>query len=234
LVQRSTLDFAPYLAPYATFLVLVTVGAPLALRVALPGALFGYFLVRGGYPELRGGRGPGRGALLDVLFGLGIAVLWVAPYLVFAALPRPDPGEGFDPTQPFGEAGRSLALAVRLAGFAGVTPFVEELFVRSFLIRYVDVFDRGGDFREVPIGRFAWRSFVVTSLYFALSHARWEWPVALATGVLFNLWLYRRRSLPALILAHAVANAAIWAAVVLAPAGLATPGGKPLDPWIFL
>jgi len=232
--QRSGLGFVPYLVPYASFLGLVTLGAPLALRVALPGVLFVYFLVRGGYPELRGARGIGARALLDVLFGLGIAVLWVGPYLVFDALPRPAPGDGFDPSEPFGGSGRSLALAVRLVGFAGVTPFIEELFVRSFLIRYVDVFDRGVDFREVPIGRFAWRSFAVTALYFALSHARWEWPVALATGVLFNLWLYRRRSLPALILAHAVANAAIWAAVVFAPAGLATLGGRPLDPWIFL
>jgi hypothetical protein len=232
--QRSELGFVPYLVPYAGFLVLVTLGAPLALRVALPGVLFACFAWRGSFPELRGYRVRSLGVLADVLFGLGIAVLWVGPYLVFDFLPRPGPSEGFDPTQPFGESGRSLVLAVRLAGFAGVTPFLEELFVRSFLIRFVDAFARGGDFREVPIGRFAWRSFVVTSLYFALSHARWEWPVALATGVLFNLWLYRRRSLPALILAHAVANAAIWAAVVFAPAGLATLGGRPLDPWIFL
>jgi CAAX prenyl protease-like protein len=234
LTRRSSLDFAPYLAPYALFLVLVTLGAPLALRVAAPGALLALFAWRGSFPELRGYRVRSPGALADGLFGLAIAVLWVGPYLALDALPRPAPGEGFDPSAPFGESGRSLALAVRLVGFAGVTPFVEELFVRSFLIRYVDVFDRGGDFRELPIGRFAWRSFLVTSLYFALSHARWEWPVALATGVLFNLWLYRRRSLGALVLAHAVANAAIWAAVVSAPEGLATLGGRPLDPWIFL
>jgi CAAX prenyl protease-like protein len=234
LAQRPELGFVPYLAPYATFLVLVMLGAPLVLRVAVPGTLFAFLAWRGSFPELRGYRVRGPGPLADVLFGLAIAVLWVGPYLVLDVLPRPGPGEGFDPARPFGESGRSLALAVRLVGFAGVTPFVEELFVRSFLIRYVDVFDRGGDFREVPIGRFAWRSFVVTSLYFALSHARWEWPVALATGVLFNLWLYRRRSLGALVVAHAVANAAIWAAVVFAPAHLATLGGTPLDPWIFL
>jgi CAAX prenyl protease-like protein len=168
-----------------------------------------------------------------VLFGLAIAALWVGPSLVSVAL-RPAAGEGFDPAEAFGADRTALALAVRLAGFAGVTPFVEELFVRSFLIRFVDAFDRGGDFRALPIGRFAWRSFVVTVLYFTFSHARWEWPVALASGVLFNLWLYRRRSLRALVLAHAVANAAIWGAVVFAPAGLATLGARPLDPWIFL
>jgi CAAX prenyl protease-like protein len=115
-----------------------------------------------------------------------------------------------------------------------VTPFIEELFVRSFLIRYLDVFDRGGHFREVPVGRFAWRSFLLTSLYFGFSHRPWEWPVAFPTGVLLNLWLYRRGQLGSVILAHAVANGAIWAVVVLGPGSLATRGGAALDPWIFL
>ncbi len=234
MARRSGLGFLPYLLPYGTFLVLVTLGAPLALRVALPLALLLFFAWRGAFPELRGWRWCGRGALADGLFGLGVAVLWVAPYLVFDALPRPGAGEGFDPAAPFGAEQRDLALAVRLVGFAGVTPFVEELFVRSFLARFADVFDSERDFREIPIGRFTWRSFLVTSLYFGLSHRSWEWPVAFPTGVLFNLWLYRRRSLGAVIVVHAVANAAIWVAVVFAPAGLATLGGRPVDPWIFL
>jgi hypothetical protein len=39
--------------------------------------------------------------------------------------------------------------------------------------------------------------------------------------VLFNLWLYQRRHLGAVIVAHAAANAAIWLAVVLGPDSLA-------------
>jgi CAAX prenyl protease-like protein len=224
----------PYLVPYAAFLLLVELGAPLALRVALPLALLALFALRGEFPELRGYRWRSPGALADVLFGLAVAVLWIAPYWLWDALARPAAGEGFDPAAPFGAEGQGLALAVRLLGFAGATPFIEELFVRSFLLRYLDVFDRGGDFREVPVGRFAWRSFLGTSLYFGFSHRPWEWPVAFPTGALLNLWLYRRGHLGSAILAHAVANAAIWTAVVLAPGSLATRGGAALDPWIFL
>ena len=105
-----------------------------------------------------------------------------------------------------------------------VTPLVEELFVRSFLIRLVDVVDKGGDFREVPIARFSWRSFLFTSVWFTFTHVSWEWIVAAPTGILFNLWLYHRRHIGATIVAHAAANATIWLVVVLGPGNL----------WIFL
>ena len=39
----------------------------------------------------------------------------------------------------------------------------------------------------------------------------------LVAGVIFNLWLYRRRHLGAVIVAHAAANASLWLAVVLGP-----------------
>lgn len=214
----------PYIGPYGLFLVLVEVGrrvpesaagAMLVAKVALPAALLVYFAAKGRYPELRGYR-PGARLLLDLAAGLGIAALWLAPYLIFESLPRGEPGSGFDASV-FGEGGESLALAVRLFGFALVTPFVEELFVRSFLLRYVDVFDTGRDFRDVPIARFAWRSFLFTSVWFTLTHVPWEWIVAAPTGVLFNLWLYHRGHIGAPIVAHAVANGAIGAAVLLGP-----------------
>jgi CAAX prenyl protease-like protein len=214
----NTQGWSPYLLPYGGFLVLAHFGAPLPLKVALPLGLFGFYALRGSYPELAGYRPGVSGLAGDVLFGVALAALWMGPYLLLPALPRPEPGAplaGFD-------------LGLRLLGFAGVTPFVEELFVRSFLLRYVDVFDKEVHFLEVPIGRFAWRSFVVTSLYFALSHLPWEWAVALPTGVLLNLWLYQRRHLCSVVVAHAVANASIWLAVVLGP------GAADGSLWFFL
>ena len=94
-------------------------------------------------------------------------------------------------------------------------------FVRSFLIRYVEVFNSGRDFRRVPIAHFTWASFLVTVAWFVFTHVQWEWPVALAAGVSFNLWLYRRGHLGAAVLAHAVANGTIAAAVLLGPDALA-------------
>jgi CAAX prenyl protease-like protein len=213
---------AAYVLPYAVFLALVAAGAyaPAAapvlfpLRVIAPALLLAWFWRRGAFPELRGYR-IGAGTLADIAVGLAIAALWVAPYLSWTSLAR---GEPFDPAL-LGEERRGLALALRLAGFALVTPFVEELFVRSFLLRFAETFERG-DFRSEPIARFAERGFLVTVLWFTFTHAQWEWWVAFPTGVVFNLWLYARGHLMACVVAHAVANAAIWTLVVLGPAPL--------------
>lgn len=228
MAKASAHGWWPYLAPYAVFLVLVEIAnrapeayAPwlLVLRVVLPGAWLLAFAWRGALPELRGYRPGGRGLALDVLCGVVIAVLWMAPFLLFPSLPRPEPGEGFD-AGIFGPGREAWALAVRLAGFALVTPFMEELFVRSFLIRLVDVVDTDMNFRKLPIAHFTWRSFVVTVLWFTFTHVPWEWGVAAMAGVIFNLWLYRRRHIGSVIVAHAAANAAIWLAVVLGPDSL--------------
>ncbi len=217
----------PYLAPYGLFLAIADFGsrlpeaaAPYVLiaRVLLPGALVVVFALRGRYPELRG-YPLGPGSLADVLAGLAIAAVWMGPFLLFAELPRPGSDEGFDAAL-LGPGRESLALGLRLVGFVVVTPFVEELFVRSFLIRYADVIDTGEDFRKQPMARYAARSFWVTVVWFTFTHAQWEWLVALPTGIAFNLWLYRRGHLAAPVLAHAVANGAIAVAVLLGPEAL--------------
>jgi hypothetical protein len=156
--------------------------------------------------------------------GLFVAALWLAPFLAFAGLPRPGAEARFDPAL---LGSPTAALALRFVGFALVTPFMEEIFVRSFLLRFVDAMDGNGDFRSVPVGRFAWRSFLGTVAWFTVTHQTWEWIVALPTGIVLNLWLYRRRHLGAVVLAHAVANAAIFGFVVL------RAEARP-DLWIFL
>jgi CAAX prenyl protease-like protein len=243
LSQRSGHGWYPYLLPYTLFLVLVEIErrAPesagpylLLLKVSAPLALFLSYALRGRYPELRGFRSGLGGPMRDVAFGLLLASLWIGPYVAFPALPRPEAGTGFD-RQAFGTGLAGSVLLLRLLGFAVVTPFVEELFVRSFLMRFVDVADKNRDFRDVPIGQFAWRSFLVTSLWFTFSHVPWEWPVAAVAGVLFNLWLYHRRHIGSTILAHAVTNASIGLVVVMDPAWLReAAGGAPFDLWIFL
>jgi CAAX prenyl protease-like protein len=225
---RTDHGWWPYLGPYGLFLILVEIEnrapaslAPwlLLLRVGLPGAWLLRFALRGALPELRGYRPRAAQLAQDVLFGVLIAALWMGPFLLFPFLERPAPSEGFDAGL-FGPGRESLALALRLVGFAGVTPFMEELFVRSFLIRLVDVIDGDMNFRRIPIGRFTWRSFLVTVVWFTFTHVPWEWGVAALAGVLFNLWLYRRRHIGAVIVSHAAANASIWLAVVLGPESL--------------
>jgi CAAX prenyl protease-like protein len=214
----------PYLAPYGVLVGLAELGswlpalaAPLlAARVVLPALLVLAAWRLGAYPELR----QRRAGFLDVLAGLAIAALWLAPYLLWPALPR---GEPFD-RDVLGEAGRPLWIGLRVFGFVLVSPLVEELFVRSFLHRAVEAWPAWQGFAQHPVGRAHRIAFAVTALWFMLSHSPWEWWVALPTGALLNLWLYRRGSLARVWLAHAVANGALGA---LAACG-------PWDLWAFL
>jgi len=98
-----------------------------------------------------------------------------------------------------------------------VSPLVEEIFVRSFLHRVAEVWPRWSDFALRPVAAAHAPAFVVTSLWFTLSHLPWEWWVAAPTGVLLNGWLYRRGNLRSVWLAHAVANGAIGGLVVFGP-----------------
>jgi CAAX prenyl protease-like protein len=202
----------------------------LVLRVAAPRGFLVFFARRGAYPELSGAVW-GAWTLADIAVGLAGAALWIAPFLLWPAL-RPDT-PGFDRAQ-LGSEGEWLTLALRAAGYVGVTPFVEELFVRSWLLRYVDVAETRHDFRAQPIARFTWRSFLVVTAYFVFSHARWEWGVMLAWTLLSMAWFYRRGHLAPLVLVHAVTNGAIFAFVMLCDGAFRDAEGAPISLWFFL
>lgn len=207
----------PHALPYVGFLLVLEAGrflpeelrgAVLPVQAVVPALLFLFFLARGAYPELRGYR-PGAGGLaLDVGAGLAIAALWTLPYLLVDALPR-GAGEAFDPAQ-LGAEHIALAWGLRALGYAAVTPFVEELFVRSLLWRWIAA-GLDGDFRTVPVGARVLRAAVLSTLLFAAAHQLWEWPVAIPTGAVFAALLWTRRHLMACVVAHAVANGTILA-----------------------
>ncbi len=68
-----------------------------------------------------------------------------------------------------------------------------------------------------PSPRFTRLSFAATALWFTFSHVSWEWAVALPTGIALNAWLAWRGHLMACVVAHAVANAAIFVLAVTGP-----------------
>jgi membrane protease YdiL (CAAX protease family) len=253
--KRADHGWWPYWGPFFGFLLLVELGGRLpesaqgvwlVLKVALPGLLFLWFWRDGRYPELRGYDVGAAGLAADVGVGLLGAFLWVAPFLVFDGM-RPD-AEGFDPAQ-LGEGRAWLALSVRFVGYAGVTPFVEELFMRSWLLRFLDTkaftsipsvrrfVDRERsfrDFRDVPIGHFSWLSFSLVTLFFLASHQPWEWPVMLVWTVGTMLWLYRRRRLMSLVVVHAVTNGAILLFVIWGDGRFLDAEGSPISLWFFV
>jgi CAAX prenyl protease-like protein len=84
-----------------------------------------------------------------------------------------------------------------------MVPVMEEIFWRSFMLRYLTQLD----FRRVAVGTFSASALWVTVGGSALSHP--EWLVAAIAALAYSLWLRRTRSLFASIVAHATTNAAL-------------------------
>ncbi|QDT06089.1 CAAX amino terminal protease self- immunity [Rubripirellula lacrimiformis] len=250
LANTSTRDQGvwPYLLPILSFLLLVEASAyvtgvsaavMLVVRVAVPLIVLIYFAARGCYREIQirfhwmiGG---------DVLVGIGLAAMWMAPYVLFPQLRPAGESVGMDPMMA-GASGVWLVLAVRMLGFAIVTPWMEELFMRSFLMRFADVYDADPaagddtppDFREVPIGRYSLRSFIVVVAVFLMTHQLWEAWVMLPWAVLTNLWFYYRKDLFAVIVLHAATNGAILMAAYFLSGYFMDADGTPISLWFFV
>lgn len=136
------------------------------------------------------------------VFGIGLLVfvLWIRMDWTFPASGLPP---GYDPTLLPGAGVQVVMTLFRVGGAVLVVPLMEELFWRSFLIRYI--IDQ--DFDKVQPGRFTWPSFLTTVLLFGLEH---QFILAgVMAGVFYNLILYRTRSLTQCVFAHAVTNLAL-------------------------
>jgi len=144
------------------------------------------------------------------LVGLFVFVAWIT---IDKWVPYPHLGErvAFDPftalTPPRWHA--AVFLIVRFYGLALVVPVMEELFMRSFLLRYLT----DPDFARVPIGAFSTTAFWIVAGLSAMSHP--EWLVAAVASCAYALLLKRSGSLFAAVAAHALTNAALGTYVVL-------------------
>lgn len=97
-------------------------------------------------------------------------------------------------------------IVVRLLGAALVVPVMEELFWRSFLLRWISA----GDFLQVNPAAITLRAFVVTAILFGIEHQLWL--AGIVAGLVYA-GLYRySRNLWSPVLAHAVTNGllGIW------------------------
>lgn len=153
---------------------------------------------------------PHRRVGLGVLVGLiGIAV-WIGLSRLglearltesFPNWLQPQSRVGFDPFSELSRAEYSWAFVlVRMVGLAVLVPIAEEVFWRGFLLRWI-ISDR---WREVPIGQFELKSFLIVTLLFTLAHP--EWFAAAVYAILLNALLYWTKDLWQCIVAHAVSN----------------------------
>lgn len=132
---------------------------------------------------------------LSLLAGLFVFVAWI--HLDYSLGGE---AKGFDPTLLEQEWVRTGSIVIRLLGAVVVVPVMEELFWRSFLLRYII----HKDFTSIPIGTFTWASFLITAVLFGLEHHLIV--AGVMAGIVYNLLLVHTRSIAQCILSHAVTN----------------------------
>lgn len=194
----------PRIVPFALYIVLLAAG-PLAdgldvrwlypVQVGLVAAALAYFRRR--YEELpRLGSLSGGHWSLAFIVGLIVFVLWVnldASWMTIGT-----GGDGFDPRDD-GRVNVALAL-FRIAGAALVVPVMEELFWRSFVMRWIDK----PAFLTVSPTAVSLKALALSSIVFAVEHHLWL--AGLVAGLAYG-WLYRLTgNLWVAIIAHAVTN----------------------------
>ncbi|MDR4505459.1 MAG: CAAX prenyl protease-related protein [Candidatus Scalindua sp.] len=129
--------------------------------------------------------------------GIVVFVLWINMDRGFAVIGRPE-GDNLLLAGPPIVA--YLMISFRLFGAAVVVPVFEEIFWRSFIIRYLI----DPKFENVPVGKFTWPSFIISSVLFGFEHNLWL--AGIVAGIAYCLVLYYTKSLGTAILSHGVTN----------------------------
>ena len=144
--------------------------------------------------------------LASAAIGAFVFCLWIAPELVdseyrhYWLFSNRIMGHVGSSLQPAALTSRSV-LFWRTVRAATVVPIAEELFWRAWLMRWFI----NHDFQRVPLGTYVPMAFWLTAVLFGTEHGPY-WDVGLVTGVLYNAWMIRSKSLGDCVLMHAVTN----------------------------
>ena len=139
--------------------------------------------------------------LLAATVGIAVFVLWIN--LDFEPLALGS-SPGYDPRSSEGTIDWGLA-AARLVGATAVVPVIEELFWRSFLLRWI----KHPQFLKVVPAEAGGKALAISALLLGLEHHLWF--AGLLAGVAYG-WLYMRTgNLWVAIAAHAITNAILGA-----------------------
>ena len=206
----------PFIVPFAVFVTLIPVmhalGLPARLellaRLILPALALALCWRR--LPRLRVER-----PAASVLLGIAVFVVWIGPdslapeWRSHWMFQNPVFGH-LNVSMPPESLRNPMDLILRVLRASTVAALVEEIFWRGWLMRWL-IHD---DFQSVPVGAYQFRALWLTAMFFALEHGPY-WEVGLATGLIYNWWAVRSKSLGDLILAHGVTNAALSVFVIL-------------------
>ncbi|HTF90325.1 MAG TPA: exosortase E/protease, VPEID-CTERM system [Planctomycetota bacterium] len=95
---------------------------------------------------------------------------------------------------------RAIWIAARVIGYGLVTPLIEELAFRSYLLRRLT----SRDFEHVPLTGFSWTALVASSMIFGALHE--SWARAAIAGMIYGLAMRRRGRVSDAVIAHATTN----------------------------
>jgi uncharacterized protein len=201
------LPFAAYMAFIALADVLPALGIGTAearwlyaAKIATVVALLWAF--RRQYVELARFDADARLAGVATAAGLLVFILWIN---LDAGWMQVGAAAGFDPRDGAGAIDWRLAL-IRIAGAALVVPIMEELFWRSFVLRWLE----SAHFLSVEPARVGLRALAITVLLFGIEHQLWF--AGIVAGLAYSVLYMRSGSLWAAVIAHGVTNGAlgIW------------------------
>ncbi|MDY0131672.1 MAG: CAAX prenyl protease-related protein [Desulforegulaceae bacterium] len=93
-----------------------------------------------------------------------------------------------------------LWISIRFLGGCLAVPIIEELFWRSFALRFLI----DPDIKKIPVASFSWFSFIMVSVAFGFEHYRWL--PGIIAGVVYALLYYRTKNLFSPVISHSVTN----------------------------
>lgn len=203
----------PYVCPFIVFIVLTIPASYFPeethllyiLKTLAVGGLLWYW--RGSYAMDIAPRLSTAGYLAAVGAGLLVLPAWILPEAFF---PQLGAEAGFNPYS-FGLPGAAVPalIAVRLIGAVLVVPVMEEVFWRSFVLRYLV----HPNFSKVPLGTFTWFSFIAVVVLFGVEHHRWL--QGMFAGIVYTLLVVQQKSLKGCIIAHVTTNLGLGLYVIV-------------------
>jgi hypothetical protein len=134
--------------------------------------------------------------LWSVIAGAGVFLLWISLDQDWMSLGQ---SAGYDPRNVSGGIDWSLALP-RLLGAAVVVPVMEELFWRSFALRWI----ARAEFINVMPAQAGLRALLMSSVLFGVEHTLWL--AGIAAGLAYGALYMKSNNLWVPVLAHATTN----------------------------
>ncbi|VAV84928.1 hypothetical protein MNBD_DELTA01-856 [hydrothermal vent metagenome] len=153
------------------------------------------------YDELRGASwfAP-RDLAAAIVTGIVVFVIWINLDLPFVSMGGG--ASGFNPYEMGYGGGAAIVaiIAIRLFGASIIVPVFEELFWRSFIMRYLI----DSDISKVALGAFTAFSFIGTAVLFGLEHHLWL--AGIVAGLIYGGLLCYTKNLKSCIVSHGITN----------------------------